>query len=436
MENKSQQPSHPQWDQPLSETDPVVEKLLKDAGQKRANSIELLAPSMIWPYSISQSYSSSIADLDSEGYVDNARKGNYVNDFTAFQNDYIENGSSKYNPVGEFAEYIEAIAEMRIAKLFSRGTSLSWQQLDVNVQPLSGSIANIAVLEAILRKGDSLLSIGLSSGGHLSHGAKFHHSGKKFVVDHLDIGRFSKLDTSLLIDAIETKKPKAVIIGASSYPYSIDWFEIRKAIDELKVRPYLIADIAHFCGLVATGHYQNPIPFADVVTLVGYKSLGGSRSGVIITSRKELAKKIRRALFPGIQSSPFLGSIVGLAVSAKLALSHEFESLIASSVEHASQVATQLKLLGYKLAFGGSDTHMFQLAFDSCSVAKVNRLERAGIFANTNLLPGDPKPSQASGIRFGLIGLTQRGFKLEHVTELSELLDEVMSRDITESCVL
>ena len=413
-------------DASLSQIDPLVAAALKGEATRQRDAISLLAPSMLTPRAVRQALSSLFNDLDAEGYAGRWQDDVDLHELNQFCEVYARRGPRKYNPSGPFAEYVELLAAGRLAHLFSAGTALAPEELHVNVQPLSGSSANIAILRALLEPGDTLLSLSVASGGHLSHGARFHYSGSTYRVFHYEFSSRGVLDMEEFETRIREVKPKIVVVGGSSYPRALDWCGIRGLFDSIANPPLLFADVAHFAGLIATGYYPNPVPFADVVSMVGYKTLGGPRIGVIITRQLEIARRIDRALFPGLQSAPVMGSIAALAVAARFAETDAFRSLIKSALQNAKVLGESLRRCDLELEFGGTDTHMLLLRLRSPTQPIVSLFESAGILTNSNMLPGDTKPSAALGIRMGTIGATQRGLSKQAANELGQLIADLI----------
>jgi glycine hydroxymethyltransferase len=409
-------------DSPLEQLDPLIAKAIGGEAERQRQAINLLAPSMFLPRAARQALSSVLNDLDAEGYAGDWQDSSNRVDLDDFCKSYDQRGPRKYNPSGPFAEYVELTAARRIARLFSSGTGLKPEQLHVNVQPLSGSAANIAILRALLEPGDSLLSLELASGGHLSHGAGFHYSGATYKVSHYGIPSGGRLDLDQFQARVRESQPEAVIVGGSSYPRAIDWKAIREAINQVSRPPILIADVAHFAGLIAAGCYPNPLPFADVVSMVGYKTFAGPRIGTIITHDPDLARKINRAVFPGTQSAPVMGAIAALAVAARIAQTDDFRLLMRQAIINAQALSEALLNERLQIEFGGTDTHMLLVRLARPTSQVVSSLERVGILTNSNMLPGDAGPMEAHGIRMGTVGITQLGLSESSATELGRLL--------------
>jgi glycine hydroxymethyltransferase len=411
------------WRTSLADVDPQVSELLLRERERQEAGLHLLAPSMLVSTAVRECLASELGNLDGEGYVGGAHRP--LDDFlTSYDND----GSSKFNPSGPFAEYVEVLAQRRVATAFSAGTALSPDALSVNVHPASGSIANLAVCYGLLAPGSTVLSLSTSAGGHISHGAAFHRSGQDFDFVHVDLGRSdSTIDYAGFEAAFRRHRPSAVFVGASSFPRHIDWARLRRIVDtDPAAGCVLIADVAHFAGPVVTGHYPNPLPAADVVTFVGYKTFGGPKSAGIICQDPAVAKRVARSLFPGIQGAPRMAEIAAMAVAAQLSGTPEFRRMMTHAVELAQGCAEELRKLGMTLAFDGTDTHMLLIDVGPAAQRLASDLESVGVFANANLLPGDPGPSRSTGLRIGTVGVAQRGLTPDHAPELARLLHEVI----------
>ena len=294
-----------------------------------------------------------------------------------------------------------------------------------NVQPHSGAQANMAVFFALLNPGDTVLSMSLAHGGHLSHGSPVNMSGKYFnivpygvtedenVIDYEEVRRL----------AIENK-PKLILAGASAYPRVID-FEKFAAIAK-EVGAYFMVDMAHIAGLVAAGLHPNPVPFADVVTTTTHKTLRGPRGGLILSKDEELGKLFNKAIFPGIQGGPLMHVIASKAVSFKEALSDEFKAYQTQIVKNAAAFADEFKAQGIKMVSGGTDNHLILIDLSETGVTgkeAEHMLDEVGITVNKNAIPFDKQsPFITSGIRVGTPAGTTRGFKEDDFREIAKLI--------------
>lgn len=282
----------------------------------------------------------------------------------------------------------------------------------VNCQALSGSPANLAVYTALCKPGDKVIGLGLSSGGHLSHGHKVSITGKLYEVHQFDVDKETQLiDYDKLEQFAIEVQPKMMIIGTTAYSRILDW----KRISEIahKVNSYFIADIAHVAGLIAGGAYPSPIPFADVVTMTTHKTLRSARAALILCKDK-FAKAIDKAVFPGMQGGPHMNSIAAVAVSLKEAQSDEFKKYAHQTIRNANKLANILsEIYGLKIVSGGTDSHLMVVDLISRNIdgkTAAVALEKAGIECNYNTIPYDPKPpANPSGIRLGVQILTTIG---------------------------
>jgi len=325
----------------------------------------------------------------------------------------------------EFVDIAEQLAIDRAKKLFGAAYA--------NVQPHSGSQANAAAYLALVNAGDTILGMSLDSGGHLTHGAKVNFSGKVFKAVQYGL----KADTGTIdYDQVEhlarEHKPKLIIAGFSAYSRRIDFARFRAIADA--VGAYFLVDMAHVAGLVATGHYPNPIPFADVVTSTTHKTLRGPRGGLILARpNEEIHKKLNSLVFPGTQGGPLMHVIAAKAVAFLEALQPEFKDYSAQVLANAQAMTRVLQQRGYKIVSGGTDNHLFLLDLIDKQVTGKDAdaaLGRAHITVNKNAVPNDPRPPAiTSGLRIGTPAATTRGFKEAECAQLSgwiaDLLDHM-----------
>ena len=306
----------------------------------------------------------------------------------------------------EFVDKIEQLAIDRLKQLF--GAQFA------NVQPHSGSQANMAVYGALLKPGDTILGMSLDAGGHLTHGAKVSVSGKWFNAIQYGVKKESGfIDYEQVQSLALNHKPKLIIAGCSSYPRQIDFVKFRSIANECGA--LLMVDMAHFAGLVASGLYPNPLSYADVVTTTTHKTLRGPRGGAILTNNADIAKKINSAIFPGMQGGPLMHVIAGKAVCFKEALGDEFKQYSSQVVKNAKALGNTLIKRGFNLVTGGTDTHLLLVDLTPKGIngkELTETLEKVNITANKNAIPFDPlPPSTTSGIRLGTPAGTTRGFK-------------------------
>lgn len=392
------------FEQNLTAEDDEIAKLIEAELKRQQNQIELIASENIVSKAILQAQGSVLTNKYAEGYP-----------------------AKRYYHGCEFVDRIETLAIERAKKLFNAGFA--------NVQPHSGSQANMAVYVALLQPNDTILGMSLDAGGHLTHGAKVSFSGK--WLNSVCYG--VKQDTGLIdyeqVECLANEfKPKLIIAGGSAYPRIIDFAKFRAIAD--KVGAYLMVDMAHFAGLVAGGVHPNPLEFADVVTTTTHKTLRGPRGGMILTNREDLAKKINSAVFPGIQGGPLEHVIAAKAVCFKEDLSDEFKAYAAQVVKNAKALGESLKKRGLDLVSGGTDTHLLLVDLRKKNVTgdiAADALDKAHITANKNAIPFDPQPPKiTSGIRVGTPAGTTRGFKEQEFALVGDMIADVIEAIGTE----
>lgn len=371
-----------------------------EAERKRQNEgIELIASENFVSKSVLEAAGSVMTNKYAEGYPD-----------------------KRYYGGCECVDIVEKLAIERAKKIFDVKY--------VNVQPHSGSQANMGVYKALLNLGDVILGMRLDHGGHLTHGKNVNFSGKDYTVYSYSV---RKEDEYIDYDEVERiameVKPKLIVAGASAYPRIIDFKKFREIAD--KVGAYLMVDMAHIAGLVAAGEHPSPIPYAHVVTTTTHKTLRGPRGGVIMTNDEEIAKKIDKAIFPGIQGGPLMHIIAAKAVAFKQALSPEFKEYQHQIVKNAKALAEVLEKGGLRLVSGGTDNHMILVDLKSSKgltgQAVEKALDKAGITVNKNGIPYDTeKPMVTSGIRIGTPAVTTRGMKEKEMEEIGNFIIETI----------
>ncbi|UOF89301.1 serine hydroxymethyltransferase [Fodinisporobacter ferrooxydans] len=341
---------------------------------------------------------------------------------TVLTNKYAEGYPGKrYYGGCEYVDIAEKLAIDRLKKLFGSAYA--------NVQPHSGAQANMAVLFALLRPGDTIMGMNLSHGGHLTHGSPVSMSGKWFDVVAYGV----KEDTHLIdYDGVEQlaqkHRPKLIIAGTSAYPRFIDFARFRDIAD--KIDAYLMVDMAHIAGLVAAGLHPSPVPHAHVVTSTTHKTLRGPRGGIILTNDEEFNKAINKAVFPGIQGGPLMHVIAAKAVSFKEALQPSFQEYAQQVVKNAAVLAETLKGEGAALVSGGTDNHLLLVDVRPWGLTGKDAerlLEEAGITVNKNTIPFDPaSPFVTSGIRIGTAAITTRGMKEQEIVNIGRYIASVL----------
>ena len=321
----------------------------------------------------------------------------------------------------ELADRVDRLAVKRCKELF--GCEYA------NVQSMSSTLSNVAVLRALLKPGDMILSMELNQGGHLSHGAKFHYSGKSYQVIQYGLNpKTEVIDMEQVERLAKEHRPKLIICGTSSYPLKVDYKRFGEIARE--VGAYLMADIAHPVGLIAAGVIPSPIPYADVVTTSTHKTFRGPRGCGIIMCKEGLGKRIDQQIFPGMQGAPKMDMIASRAVLFKECMTPEYRAYQQQVAKNAEALADELKKCGLRLVAGGTQTHL--VLVDVRGLISTGRqaeevLESVGIVVNKNMIPYDPQPANlASGIRIGSPALTTRGFKEEDIRETARLLAETL----------
>ena len=371
-----------------------------EAERKRQNEgIELIASENFVSKSVLEAAGSVMTNKYAEGYPD-----------------------KRYYGGCECVDIVEKFAIERVKQIFDVKY--------VNVQPHSGSQANMGVYKALLNLGDVILGMRLDHGGHLTHGKNVNFSGKDYTVYSYSV---RKEDEYIDYDEVEKiameVKPKLIVAGASAYPRVIDFKKFREIAD--KAGAYLMVDMAHIAGLVAAGEHPSPVPYAHVVTTTTHKTLRGPRGGVIMTNDEEIAKKIDKAIFPGIQGGPLMHIIAAKAVAFKQALSPDFKEYQHQIVKNAKALVEVLEKGGLRLVSGGTDNHMILVDLKSSKgltgQAVEKALDKAGITVNKNGIPYDTeKPMVTSGIRIGTPAVTTRGMKEKEMEEIGNFILETI----------
>ena len=378
----------------LTAFDPEVGEAIFAEYERQKNGIELIASENVVSDPVLLAAGSILTNKYAEGYP-----------------------AHRYYGGCEKVDVVENLAIERAKTLFGAGFA--------NVQPHSGSQANTAVYVALLQPGDTVMGMSLAHGGHLTHGSPVNLSGLyyNFIPYELDPAT-ERIDYEALAAKARECRPKMIVAGASAYPRVIDFARMAEIAHE--VGAYLMVDMAHIAGLVAAGAHPSPVPYADVVTTTTHKTLRGPRGGLILTNNEEIAKKINKAIFPGIQGGPLLHIIAAKAVCFGEALTPAFKEYQHQIVRNAAAMAEQLVAEGFRLVSGGTDNHLMLVdlrPFHITGRDMEHRLDAVGITVNKNAIPGDPeKPFVTSGIRVGTPAVTTRGMKEEQMREIATLI--------------
>ena len=384
----------------LNIVDNEIYNLIKNEENRQAKNIELIASENFVSNAVLEAVGSILTNKYSEGYP-----------------------AKRYYGGCKYIDEVEKVAIERVKKLFGAEHA--------NVQPHSGSQANMGVYLSVLEPGDTILGMSLDNGGHLTHGSKVNFSGRLFNFISYGVGSGGLID----YDDVEKKaieyKPKMIVAGASAYPRSIDFAKFREIAD--KVGAYFMVDMAHIAGLVCAGVHMSPVPFADFVTSTTHKTLRGPRGGLILC-KEQYAKKIDKTIFPGIQGGPLEHVIAAKAVCFKEALEPEFKSYIKQVVKNCKVLADELVACGFNLVSGGTDNHLMLIDLTTKNMTgkeAENLLESVNITVNKNAIPNDKeKPTVTSGIRVGTAACTTKGLKESHMIKLARAFNLVLSKNM------
>lgn len=381
----------------LKKEDIEVYNEIQNELHRQQNKIELIASENFASKAVMEAMGSYMTNKYAEGYP-----------------------GARYYGGCEYVDVVENLARERAKKIFGAE--------HVNVQPHSGAQANMAVYQAILQPGDTVLGLSLAHGGHLTHGSKVNSSGKLY-----NFVAYGVKEETGTIDYDEVEKlavennPKLIVTGASAYARIIDFKRFREIAD--KVGAMLMVDMAHIAGLVAAGLHPNPVEYADFVTTTTHKTLRGPRGGMILC-KEQYAKAIDKAVFPGVQGGPLMHVIAAKAVCFKEALEPEFKTYQEQIVKNAHTLAENLKKHGFKLVSDGTDNHLILIDLRNKHITGKEletRLDEVGITVNKNAIPFDPeKPAITSGIRIGTPAVTTRGFKEEEMIKIADLINETV----------
>ncbi len=376
----------------LEKADPEVAAAIKREINRQETKIEMIASENFVNYEIMEAAGSALTNKYAEGYP-----------------------GKRYYGGCEFVDEVEQLAIDRACKLFGADHA--------NVQAHSGANANTAVYQAVLNYGDTVLGMDLSNGGHLSHGSPVNISGKSYNFVAYGLGEDETIDYDDVEAKAKEHKPKLIVAGASAYPRAIDFKRFKEIADE--VGAIFMVDMAHIAGLVATGHHENPVPYADIVTTTTHKTLRGPRGGLILCT-EEYKKAINSAIFPGLQGGPLMHIIAAKAVCLKEAMEPEFKEYQQQVIDNAQALASGMIAHDFELVSGGTDNHLILVKLLNKGITgklAENLLDDANITTNKNSIPNDPeKPFVTSGLRMGTPAMTSRGFKEEDVKLVTDAI--------------
>ena len=382
----------------VKDLDPEIYSLVKQEERRQADKIRLIASENYVSQAVLETTGSILTNKYSEGYA-----------------------GKRYYEGQQIIDQVEQLAIKRAMDLFGAE--------HVNVQPYSGSPANIATYLAFLNPGDTILGMALPHGGHLTHGAKVSISGRYFNAQSYELDAETGLiNYDTILQKALAVRPKIIIAGHSAYPRILDFKKFREIADE--VNAILMVDMAHFAGLVAGGVHPSPIPYADVVTTTTHKSLRGPRGAMILCKEKH-AQAIDKAVFPGVQGGPHDNTTAAIAVALKEAASDSFKDYTAQVVKNAKVLAKSLMAKGFNLITNGTDNHLMLVDLTNKNISgkiAAKALDKAGIVLNYNAVPFDKrKPFDPSGIRIGTPAVTSRGFKESEMVLISDLIEKVIA---------
>ena len=386
----------------LKDEDIEIYNAIEKERKRQLNNIELIASENFVSDAVLEAMGSVLTNKYAEGYP-----------------------GKRYYGGCENIDQIETLAIERAKKLFGAEHA--------NVQPHSGSQANMAVYMAMLQPGDTVMGMNLANGGHLTHGSPVNFSGKLYNIVPYGTNEEGYIDYDEVLEIAKKCKPKMIVAGASAYPRKIDFKKFREIADE--VGAYLMVDMAHIAGLVCTGYHMSPVPYADFVTSTTHKTLRGPRGGLILC-KERYAKQIDKSIFPGIQGGPLEHIIAGKAICFKEASTPEFKEYIGQLLKNCSKLAEELKKRGYKLVAGGTDNHLMLIDLINKKITgkeAENILHEVNITVNKNAVPNDPQgPFITSGIRVGTAACTTKGLKEKDMIKLAEAMDLVLSKNVLE----
>ncbi|MCK4977324.1 MAG: glycine cleavage system aminomethyltransferase GcvT [Anaerolineales bacterium] len=420
----------------LADLDPELYDLTQIEAERQYRKLILIPSESAAPLAVREALGSAFQNIYAEGYPDEATRWLAEEDIFDYDSrlaHYRRYSDPRYYKGVEYADIVEALARRRCAETFA-ANGVSADEIYVNVQALSGGPANNAVYHALVNPGETIMGMDLLHGGHLSHGSHVNRSGKYYNAVHYTVDPETEQINYEAVEALAREhQPKFIIAGYSSYPWAVDWARFRAIADA--VGAYLFADIAHVAGLVAAGVYPSPVSYADVITFTTHKSLTGPRGACILTTNRLLARKIDRAVFPGEQGGPHVNVFAAMALAFKLAQTDQFRQLQEQVVKNCITLTERLNQRGFKIPFGGTDTHLTNLDCSSVTgpdgttlsgdqAARI--LDIAGVVVNRNTIPGDKSAVAPSGIRMGTPWVTQRGLKEAEMIQLADAIADVL----------
>ncbi len=420
----------------LSDLDPAVAHLIELEKERQVRKLNMIPSESGAPGAVREALASEFMNVYAEGYPNPETRWlneEEILDYEHHLAHYNRYGDRRHYRGAEYVDVIEALARRRCAEAFETST-IPADQIYVNVQPLSGAPANMAAQQALLKPGDTIMGLSLVHGGHLTHGGRVNVSGRLYNVVHYMVNEQTELlDYDEIEELALEHRPRMIIAGYTAYPRQPNWLKFRQIAD--RVGAYLLADIAHVAGMVIGGAFPTPVPYADVVTFTTHKTLAGPRGGCILTTSPELAGKIDRAVYPGVQAGPHANNFAAMAVAFRLARTEQFRSLQQQIVANARALARALADRGLRVPCGGTDTHL--LLLDCTTVTgrdgvplkggpTATILDMIGIVVNKNTIPGDREGDDPSGIRMGTPWVTQRGLREPEMEQIASVIHRAL----------
>ena len=427
----------------LTELAPFVADLIRWEDERQARKLIFIPSQTYAPRAVREALASRFQNVYAEGYPPTRMTRDpepRLHDVAWQLSFYRRYADRRFYKGKDYVNLVESLAQRRCAQAFAHG-EVRAEHIHVNVQPLSGTPANLGVYWTLMEPGDTLMGLDLYQGGHLSHGSEFNVSGQQYgVVSYGVDPKTERLDYDAIRDLALKHRPRVIVAGYTSYPWAPDWEKFRAIADE--VDAYLLADIAHVAGMASAGVYPNPVGIADVVTFTTHKTMCGPRGAAIMTTDEDLAQMIDLAVFPGEQGGPHVNKFAAMAVAFELAQTDRFKGLQQQIIRNASALADGLTERGLRLAYGGTDTHLMLVDLNSIPAGPaaptnlsypvygepaVRIMDLAGMVANKNTIPGDEETPLATGIRLGTPWLTQRGLLEADMDTIAGLIHRLLT---------
>jgi len=421
----------------LADVDPDIGHIIALEEERQARRIILIPSESIAPAPVRAALGSVFNNIYAEGYP----PLRMTRDDEALLLDlghqlayYRRYADRRFYKGADYVHFVETLAQRRCAACFAT-ERVAARDIHVNVQPLSGAAANLAVYDAIMEPGDTLMGMDLFQGGHLTHGSEFNISGRRYQVASYGVDRQTEqLNYDHIMKQALAERPKVIVAGYTSYPWAPDWHKFRKIADACGA--YLMADIAHPAGMVVAGAYPSPVGLADVVTFTTHKTMCGPRGAVIMTTDEDIAQQIDMAVFPGAQGGPHTNKFAAMAVAFQIAQTDCFRQMMFRIAQNAQALAASLEKRGLRLAYGGTDTHLLMIDLRSVKTPTgeplrgemaVRIMELAGLVANKNTIPGDELTALGSGVRLGTPWVTQRGMGPDEMDAIADAIARLLT---------